>query len=104
MFVGMTVTALMTLVISLMVMITVMMMATMIVVMVMTMSVTVMTVPMGVIMIMVVMPMLMMMDTLRRAAGARVLAEHERLDRHRHRVGRQPDFPEIDVVEVAQHN
>src|SRR5438067_1286394 len=53
---------------------------------------------------MITMPMLMMMDALVRTAAARVLAEHERLDGHRHRVGRQPDFAEIDIVEIPQHH
>src|SRR5690242_16729027 len=35
---------------------------------------------------------------------ARVLGEHQRLDRHGHRVRRHADAPEVDVVEVAQRN
>src|SRR5438105_2374055 len=33
---------------------------------------------------------------------ARVLAEHERLDRHRHRVRRHAHAAEVDVVEVPE--
>jgi hypothetical protein len=47
-------------------------------------------------------PMLVMMDALGRSARARILAEYQRLDGHRHRVGRQPDLAEVDVVEIAQ--
>src|SRR5262245_52206253 len=68
-------------------------------------TMTVMMMPMLVPMIMmVIMPMLMMMYPLVRAAAARVLAEQQRLDRHRHGVGRHADAPEIDVVEIAQHH
>ena len=34
----------------------------------------------------------------------RVLAEDERLDGHRHRMGRHADAAEIDEVEVAQRD
>src|SRR5919109_4111416 len=61
-----------------------------------------MSVIMWMIMIMMVMPVLVVMNPLRRAAAARILAEQERLDGDRHGVGRHPDAPEVDVVEVAQ--
>ena len=35
---------------------------------------------------------------------ARVLAEHQRLDRHRHGHRWQPDLGEVDVIEVPQHH
>ena len=50
------------------------------------------------------MVMIVVMDALNRPAALRVLAEHERLDRHRHGIRRHPDAPEVDVVEVAQHH
>ncbi len=34
--------------------------------------------------------------------GPRILTEHKRLDRDRHGVGREPDAPQIDVVELPQ--
>src|SRR5262249_8205595 len=49
-----------------------------------------------------IMVMIMMMQPLARARAARVLAEDERLDGHRHRVGGHPDAAEVDVVEVPQ--
>ncbi len=79
-----------------------------VVVMIMTMRVIVVMVivivRMGMIVVMMPVLMLMMMDALMRPAAARVLAEHQRLDGHRHGVGRHPDLAEIDVVEVAQHD
>lgn len=87
-------------------------MAVMVMMSVLVMMVVVMSVIMRVIMIMVMavrpvvmvmtLPMLVMMDALVRPARARVLAEYQRLDGHRHRVGRQPDLAEVDVVEIAQ--
>src|SRR6516165_5478802 len=60
--------------------------------------------------VMMLTPMMMlvivrvMVDALRRPAAARVLAEQQRFDGHRHRIGRHADAPEIDVVEVPQHH
>src|ERR1700722_132312 len=52
----------------------------------------------------IVMFMIMVMQPLARPRAARVLAEDERLDRHRHGVGRHADAAEVDVVEVPQHD
>ena len=38
------------------------------------------------------------------ARQPRVLAEHQRFDRHRHGHRRQPDTAEIDIIEVPQHD
>ena len=64
-------------------------------------------VPVVVIMVMVVpmvVVMVMVMQPLARPRAARVLAEDQRFDRHRHRVGRHADPAEIDIVEVHQHD
>src|ERR1700680_4615579 len=44
--------------------------------------------------------MLRLVQALPRPRAARILAEHQRLDRHRHGVGRHADAAEIDIVEV----
>src|ERR1700751_1273357 len=62
-----------------------------------------MIVPMTVCVIML-MVIIVMMDALARPRSARIFAEHQRLDRHRHRVGRHADAAEVDVVEVPQHD
>src|SRR5712691_12428828 len=51
-----------------------------------------------------IMRVIMMVKALERPAAPRVLAEHQRFDRHRHGIGRHPDASEVDVVEVAQHH
>jgi len=51
-----------------------------------------------------VMLMLVMVQPLTRARAARILAEHQRLDGHRHRIGRHADAAEIDVVEIPKHD
>src|SRR5215467_13585682 len=79
----------------------------MIVMVMMAVIVVMMPVPviMAVRMVMIMpVPVLMMMNALVRAAAARILAEQQRLDRHRHGVGRHADAAEIDVVEIAQHD
>src|SRR5262245_61527312 len=48
------------------------------------------------------MPVVMVMQPLPWPRAARVLAEDQRLDRDRHRVRRQADAAEVDVVEVRQ--
>src|SRR5262245_52381477 len=73
--------------------------ATMLVMVSVTMVVTVVM-----IMVMMPVPMIVVVDALVWAAAARVLAEHQRLDRHRHGVGRHADAAEIDIVEVPQHH
>ena len=73
----------------------VVMMVMIVPVVVMPIIMMVMVVPMPVIMV-----VLMVMQPLARTRTARVLAEDERLDRHRHRVGRHADAAEVDVVEV----
>src|SRR6266403_1845155 len=65
------------------------------------MMVVIVAVSMIMIMMMIV-PVLVMMNPLVRAAAARIFAEQQRLDRHRHGVGRHADAAEIDVVEIAQ--
>src|SRR5712692_11702405 len=72
------------------------------VIVVMVVSVTVMVMLMVIVMMAV--PVIMMVKALGRSAAPGVLAEHQRFDRHRHGVGRHPDAPQIDVVEVAQHH
>src|ERR1051325_4454356 len=57
----------------------------------------IMTVAMSVLMVMIV---VMVMDALARARAARVFVEDQRLDGHRHRVGRHADAAEVDVIEV----
>ena len=52
----------------------------------------------------VVMLVLVMMQPLARARAARILAEHQRLDGHRHGIGRHADAAEIDVIEIPQHH
>src|SRR5258708_8802568 len=52
----------------------------------------------------VTMLLIMVVNALMRSPALRVLAEHQRLDGDRHRIGRHADAPEVDVVEVAQHN
>ena len=47
---------------------------------------------------------IMMMQPLARTRAARVFAEHERFDGHRHGVGRHADAAEIDIVEIPQHH
>jgi len=74
------------------------------VIVVMVVSVTVMMMLMIIMMMMMIVPVIMMMNALGRAAASRILAEHQRFDRHRHGIGRHPDASEIDVVEVAQHH
>src|ERR1700716_1787365 len=82
----------------------------MVVMMVMTVSMMViilmmMAVPVIMVVVMPVpMIVIMMVDTLVRAAAARVFAEQQRFDRDWHREGRHPDAAEIDVVEIAQHH
>ena len=56
-------------------------------------GVVVVVVVMGVPLVVVVMMMLLMRDS-------RILAEHERLDRHGHGEGRHTHAAQIDVVEV----
>ncbi len=63
------------------------------------------TIPMPVSMPVVLsMIMLVVMQALPRPWAARVLAEHERLDRNRNGTGRHADAPEIDVIEIPQHD
>src|SRR5262249_45369710 len=69
-------------------------------VMVVTAMTVMMAVPVGIVMSVI---MIMMMNTLDRAAAARVFAEQQRFDRHRHGERRHPDASEIDVIEIAQH-
>ena len=71
----------------------------------------IMTAPMrGVMPMRVIMPMRVVvlmgavMQPLRGPRSARILAEDQRLDGHRHGVGGQPDAPKIDVVEIHQHD
>src|SRR5262249_17744394 len=73
-------------------------------IMMMLVVIMVMMVIMTVIVVIVGMPALVMVDALVRAAGAGILAEQQRLERHRHGVGRHADAAEVDVVEVAQDN
>src|SRR5262249_41568360 len=47
---------------------------------------------------------LVVMDALARPRPARVFVEDERFDRHRHRMRRQADAAEIDVVEIPEHD
>src|ERR1700686_3392251 len=63
--------------------------------------IVVMVMPMRMVMVMLV---IVMMQPLARTRAARILAEDERLDGHRHRVGRIADAAEIDVVEIPQHH
>ncbi len=53
--------------------------------------------PMAVVMIM---PMMVMMEPMLPARLARILAEDQGFDRHRHGVGRHADASEIDIIEV----
>jgi hypothetical protein len=85
----------------------------MLVMMIMVVRVRVIMVMMAVtmmVMMIVIMPvrmlivMLMMMDALARPRPARIFAEHQRFDGHRHGVGRHTDAAEIDVVEIPQHD
>ena len=48
--------------------------------------------------------MLVMMNSLGRTAPPRILAEQQRLDRDRHGERWHPNAPEIDIIEVSQHN
>src|ERR1700730_120960 len=50
------------------------------------------------------MRMIVMVDTLRRTPAPRILAEQQRFDRDRDRAGRHAYAPEIDIIEVSQHN
>src|SRR6516162_8241092 len=50
------------------------------------------------------MRMIVMMNALGRPADTRILAEQQRLDRHRHRVGWHAHAPEIDIIEVSELN
>src|SRR5947207_8652032 len=67
------------------------------------MMVVMMTMAVIVLMVMIVV-VLVMVQPLARARPARVLAEHQRLDGHRHGVRWQADAAEIDEVEVPQHH
>ena len=78
----------------------------------MRMTIVVVSVSVRVIVVMIMVAMIMrvsvmlvgglvMVDALRRAAAARILAEQQRLDRYRHGIGRHADATEIDVVEIA---
>src|ERR1700704_5010423 len=52
----------------------------------------------------VAMIVIMMVQPLARTGPARILAEDQRLDGHRHREGRIADAAEINIVEVPQHH
>src|SRR5690348_6586657 len=54
--------------------------------------------------VLMVVIVVMMVQPLARARAARILAEHQRLDGHRHGVGGIADAAEVDVVEVPQHD
>ena len=74
-----------------------------IVVVVMIMRVSMIVIMMMVVSMMVVMTVAVMVVTLQMRLAARqprVLAEHQRLDGHRHGHRRQPDAAEIDIVEI----
>src|SRR5690242_17744683 len=62
-----------------------------------------MVMPMTMVVPVIIGLMLVMMNALRRTAPPRVLAEQQRLDRDRHGERGHPNAPEIDVVEIAQH-
>src|SRR5918994_1869337 len=50
------------------------------------------------------MVVIMMVDALAGPRAARVLAEYQRLDGHRHSVRRHADSTEIDIVKIPQHD
>jgi hypothetical protein len=55
---------------------------------------------MAVFSVVIVVVMFVMMVMMMLVRDARVFAEDERLDRHRHRERRHPHAPQVDVVEV----
>src|SRR5712691_8339978 len=58
----------------------------------------------NVIVVMIMAVMMMGMRVGMTVRGARVLAEHQRLDRDRHGLRRHPDASEVDVVEIPQYD
>src|SRR5262249_25318491 len=62
-----------------------------------------MVMPMTMVVTMIIGLMVVMMNALGRTAPPRILAEQQRLDRDRHGERGHPNAPEIDVIEIAQH-
>src|SRR5215468_5222934 len=89
---------------------TAMIIAAMVMIMVMTMVMVVVVVVVVIMIMAMLMRVIMavmlvvMMQPLTQPRAARVFAEDERLDRHRHGVGRVADAAQVDVVEIPQHH
>ena len=54
--------------------------------------------------VVMLMIIVVMVQSLARTRTTRVFVKHQRLDRHRHRVGRHADPTQVDIVEVPQHH
>jgi len=77
----------------------------MVVAMALIVSVMFLTIPMrGSMPLLMIMILLAVVQALPRSGPARILTENERLDRNRNGTGRHADAPEVDIVEIPQHD